>query len=125
MDLILAVLIFTAVIALFFFFIGRDRQQDTNRLESQARLIQSKLDADKNAEIPIVIQGEISQSELEVLYNTSYEDLKEKFGISSNFCIYIETEDGRIIPVDVDNQKFESVGSGEILVSNNPCGVRP
>ena len=122
MDLVIAVLIFTAVIAIFFAYLSRERPNDVDALEQDARIIASRLDTEKSPAIPLVEKGQIHDPELFELYNASYDELREKFGVKGDFCIYIETEDGTVIEVPVASGTKLSVGNGNVSINGVPCG---
>ncbi|MFH1649796.1 MAG: hypothetical protein ABIA93_04565 [Candidatus Woesearchaeota archaeon] len=125
MDLVIAVLIFTAIIAVFFAFVGKGKDNDAKGLENDARMIAAKLDADNADSIPLVSQGKIDAKVLAQVYNMSYEELKVKLGTSRDFCIYLETADGRILPVQLDVGEKTSMGDPNLTINGDPCGAGP
>lgn len=65
----------------------------------------------------VVIKQVSSQQELNDLKSSSYKDLKQKFKVDGDFCIYLEDEKGNLIPMG--NQR--GIGSSDITLAGLPC----
>ena len=65
----------------------------------------------------LVIKQVSSQQELNELKSKTYDDLKRKFKVEGDFCIYLEDEKGNLIPIG--NQR--GIGSSDITIAGLPC----
>lgn len=108
-DAIIGVIIFILVIAIFYGSISSKTTSDVNNLEQDAKVLTSKLGQDDNT--AILEEGTISKAKLTELCDKPYEQVKKELNIQSDFCIYIEDENGNIIPCGT-NQK-SGIGNGQ------------
>lgn len=128
-DLVLGVVIFLLVIVIIYSLIA-SRPNKENQLRDDADKIYVNLAGDKASaeennlgEVPKIIEGnEISAEELEELYSEDYQALKEKFGITSDFCIMVITDDNALI----DFNGNSSIGDNKSITIGNTmfCGER-
>ena len=68
--------------------------------------------------VAVVDQNTINKTKLEQLVASDYETLKEQLRINSEFCIYLEDENGDIIYMD---PATIGKGSDTINISGVPC----
>jgi hypothetical protein len=104
-DLIIAVVLFIVVVAVFYSFLSADTYQDaTSRLESGAELIINQLDCDAGGddEVCIITKGEVTEASLEKLGIQSYDQVKTSLGVTGEFCIYLRATDGTLVPFPND-----------------------
>ena len=105
-DLIIAVVLFIVVVALFYSFLSADTFEDeTSKLESSAELIITQLNCDTggNDDVCIINKGRIS-GDLDSLgkwqaEGYDYDEIRTDIGVSSYFCIYLRTPDGALVPL--------------------------
>lgn len=118
MDVVLAVIVFAAITVAITVFALFD-EPETRTLEQNAQVISSYLSANQIAGCEVAIsQGVLSDDAMSCLFAAEYERLKEEMNLQGDFCIHLEDEDGRIIPVN----DARGVGSSSILISGIPCG---
>ena len=101
-DIILGVLIF--IIAFFIVYALSNSNPNTKA-------------SDLKQEGSAIIKQVSSQEELNELKGMSYDELKRKFKVEGNFCIYLEDEKGNVIPMGSQN----GIGSKDINISGSPC----
>ncbi len=119
LDLILAAGIFILVLIAFYAIFSNDKGVSSRELEGSADEIMIKLDANSgNPQSAIVFDGKINEEKLVELSQEDYQELKRIMGVSKDFCIYIEDENGRIVPI---NGTFVGVGGDSITIDNTPC----
>jgi hypothetical protein len=121
-DLVLGVVIFLLIVIIIYALIA-SRPARENQLRDDADRIYSKLDSKSNTNdgVPKIVDGNtISRTELEKLYAQDYETLKQKLGITSDFCILLVTDNNGII----NTTNGSSIGKGQdILIGNSTyCG---
>ncbi|MEM4260658.1 MAG: hypothetical protein QXG00_05470 [Candidatus Woesearchaeota archaeon] len=128
-DLILGVVVFVLIIAVIYTIITQKPQTKPTELQQEAMLIGTRLDYNSNYDslYTVIQDGEINNQRLERLpininFETgTYEQAKKDFGISKDFCIYLEDENGRLILI---NNSYVGVGNPNLLINNVPCGTR-
>lgn len=127
-DLVIGVLIFLLVIGLFYVLLMKNFNKDTTELQIASETIATKIIDDKTPAaggVGIIKDERIDKNALEDLAGKDYETLKKEFGITSDFCIFLEDEDGNVINITNNSTKetFVGIGSSEINISGSPCGV--
>ncbi len=65
----------------------------------------------------VVIKQVSSQQELNDLKGSSYDELKRKFKVEGDFCIYLEDDKGNLIPIG----EQRGIGSSDITLAGLPC----
>lgn len=122
-DLVLGVVIFLLVIVIVYSLIASTPPGETKlRDDADRTYIMLNAEEQKSSEVPNIIEGNsISEEELAELYAMNYQDLKQKLGITSDFCIVVVTDDNGIIRPQNGNA---SIGTGEDIVMGNTiyCG---
>ena len=120
LDLILAVGIFILFIIAFYVILSGQSDEDVQEeLEDTASDIVIRLDAEAGpSKAGIIKDGKINETKLAELSEEDYEDLKQILGISNDFCIFLEDENGRLIPI---NGSKMGVGGSEITINGRPC----
>lgn len=117
-DLIVAVVLFVIVIALFYTFLSGDNSKTdkVTMMESSVQTISSKLNCDLSSDesICIIKKGHLKNDSLNSFSSKDYEDLKVSLGIKGDFCIYLIDKDGYYVPM---GDKI-GVGSGDLLLVN-------
>lgn len=101
-DLIVAVILFIVVVALFYTFLSGDKYGDNvEGLETSVRTINSRLDCDISSDdgVCIIQKGKLSTTKVASLSSTDYDDLKVELGITGDFCIYLKDANGALIPM--------------------------
>jgi hypothetical protein len=128
-DLVLGVVIFLLVIVIIYSLIA-SRPGKESQLRDDADRIYVSLAGDKASaeninmgDVPTIIEGNaISREQLAELYQQDYQTLKEKFGITSDFCILVVTDDNALIMIGENT----SIGNGEdvLIGSSIYCGEK-
>lgn len=130
-DLVVGVLIFLLVIGLFYSLLSRNVNDDTTQLKVESETIANKLSDD--TENSLIKNGEVDSEKLKELKTKTLspgdiEDLKAELGISNDFCVFFEDNEGNIVPIVVDDgsddqEVYYSIGSKDINVSGCECGT--
>ncbi|MBL7056006.1 hypothetical protein ISS07_03795 [Candidatus Woesearchaeota archaeon] len=118
LDIMLATIIFVGTIFFFFLVLNNTQDTKTEELKKDAEKITNSVFSENGA-LSIIDGGDVNESKLENLLEQNYTDLKKQVGIENDFCLYLEDETGNIISI---NSSFTGVGSGDINVSDIPCG---
>lgn len=119
MDISLAVVLFIVAFFIIYAIVSgnTDGTEETESMSKQGEEILEKL-LSEDSDLSVVSNGEINETKMENLLSQDYSDLKKEAGISDEFCVYLEDEDGNIIPI----QSSAGIGWEEINLSDNPCG---
>ncbi len=104
LDVLIAASVFIVGIIIFFYIITTSGDKGvTDMLTTESELIPEHLisgDESGAGDITLVIGNRVDSERLKVLINMSYDQLKSKLGIRSDFCIHFEDEEGNIIDLD-------------------------
>lgn len=122
LDLMIGIGIFVAILLMFFgvLFFNPGRA-DASLLDKEGEFIVKTLESD-DPDIGIMEQNQIDNWQLEELVSMDYEDLKAKLGIRSDFCIFLEDENGNVVPIETSDGRYvNGIGSDEVVVAGNAC----
>jgi len=121
-DLIMGVIIFMLVIAIFYAFLSSKGSEPIEDLEADARAVDTKVTGKQLTSLGIITEeGAIDKQKFDQLCQENYEDVKKSLGIENDVCIYLEDEDGNIIPCGPDKA---GIGNGKdiMVTEDTPCG---
>jgi len=117
-DLLIAVMIFLAVIGIFYYLSTRTTPaEDGELLQSEALKLSTKLQ-DPNELGVIDEYRNLDIDKLEELYEKNASELQRELGLRSRFCIYIIDSNGDILVINNRN----GVGFSDISIDGVPCG---
>jgi hypothetical protein len=122
-DVLLAVVIFIAIIIIFYTTINYQKTPGLDTIKTDPEKIRVELE--RNPELAFLKESEISYDKLQNFTNevaTNYSGVKQKLGIQGDFCIFYEDENGNIIRLK-DNKT--GVGNPGVIVGGVPCGTAP
>lgn len=125
-DLLLAAGLFLLTFVVFFYVIQSslpgNRVAD---LKDESTIISLKVSdgSGQNSALIFIVNNKVDNNRLIIIANTDYEELKAKLGLSNDFCIYFEDENGNLINLsEVTGQSGVGIGSSRIKISGIPCG---
>lgn len=116
-DIVLAVVIFGFIAVSITSFALLD-EPESERLQQEAQLVDSRLETQLAGCNATVSQSTINQDGLECLFGLNYSDIRSEIRTSGDFCIFLEDEEGRIITI----RNKTGIGGDELLVGGKPCG---
>ena len=116
MDIMLAVVIFIGAIFVVYSILSGSKADTAGKLEEDAALVLDNL-ASEDFEISVVDGVELNEAKLLGLLNEEYPDLKQKIRAGSDFCIFLEDEEGKLVYIS----NKPGIGSDKIKVSDQPC----
>lgn len=129
-DLVIAVILFIVVVAVFYAFLANRNSADgAQEQQDYAKAISTQLvcDAAESSPYCFIEQGDVIEDKLTNLPSFNYDDIRSDMGIQGDFCVYMVVVDEsgveRIVPFDdgTGNQ-YAGVGSDEFELSENiPC----
>ncbi|MFP4118496.1 MAG: hypothetical protein ACLFTH_00385 [Candidatus Woesearchaeota archaeon] len=99
----IAVVLFIVVIGIFYAYLSDDGKEDDDvkRLSAEAKVISNKLDCDvEDSNLCIVKNGEVIPSKVNTMKDTDYEELREELELDGDFCIYLRTPEGDLVPLN-------------------------
>jgi uncharacterized protein YpmB len=109
------IVVFVGVLSLMVFS-GRDayREQHSETV-NLASLMQD--------DYALINSGTLDKRKFSELAEMNYTQLKKQVGARSDFCIFIEGEDGKIMPVRFNGKNYSGIGNGSgITIGGKPCG---
>jgi len=116
-DVIIGIVIFISILTVFYTTLAGSSGDVTKALQKNADTVLTKFTQDPD--LKVITPGNVlNNSKLVELSNLPYQELKAQLGIAGDFCIYLEDENGRIIPIGGKN----GLGSSDINISGTPCG---
>lgn len=123
MDVVIAVVIFGFIAVIFYSLIVIEQQPSRDDLLRVAQDINTKLELGVLGCGAIIDNQTLTQAQIQCLYNQSYQQVKDQFGISPNahFCIYIQDSNGRLYIVDNGSTNKTGFGDPTINISGQPC----
>ena len=119
LDVILGVVVFFVALFIFYGVINASAPSKKDRLREDASLL-SKLLTTDGSDVGIIVKNELNESKFISLKNVSYAELKSRVKIESDFCVYLEDDEGKVVPV---NFTYRGLGSGTINVTGIPCNT--
>ena len=113
MDIMIALVIFIGTIFVFYSILSGNQGDKTDELEKDASIVAKNALKMKNEKI----------SQVDELLQEDYDELKKKLRVKNEFCIFLEDEEGNIIPINPEDINQLGIGSGEIMLGseNVPC----
>ena len=124
LDIILAFVIFVLIIGIFYTMLNTNADNKTEHLQLEANAVANNLDSATglNSSLSIMQKGSIDKNKLEDLYNSTYPQLKNQFGIRGEFCIYLIDQYGNLITVNTTEGELNGFGNGNLSINGQPCG---
>jgi len=124
LDIILAFVIFVLIIGIFYTMLNTNADNKTEHLQLEANAVANNLDSSTglNSSLSIMQKGSIDKNKLEDLYNSTYPQLKNQFGIRGEFCIYLIDQYGNLITVNTTEGELNGFGNGNLSINGQPCG---
>jgi hypothetical protein len=111
MDIMIALVIFIGTIFVFYSILSGNQGDKTEELEKDASTVAKNINITKNI------------SQVDELLQEDYDELKKKLRVKNEFCIFLEDEEGNIVPINPKDADQLGIGSGEIMLGseNVPC----
>ena len=124
LDIILALVIFGLIIGIFYTVLSKDNKGKTENLQREASVLSNNLDSSTglNTTLSVIDKGTIDEVKLQALYNSSYQSLKNQFGISGDFCVYMVDQYGNLVTVNTSGGELVGFGNGNLTINGKPCG---
>ncbi len=100
-DAIVAVaMFFIAVIMLYYLSGPAATNKRSEKLQSEAENLPATLSSQQNLTSVFIQGSKIDEQKLSEAINLSYANLKDLLGVESDFCIYVEDENGNVVPME-------------------------
>ena len=116
MDIMLAAVIFIGAIFVVYSFLQGNKGSNAKQLEQDANKVLDNIAA-QDSPVGVVNGINIDEQKLQKLIDEPYPDLKDKIKVNSDFCIYLEGENGKTIYLSGK----PGIGSSKIKISDQPC----
>ncbi len=121
MDLMIAIMIFVGMMTLFFgVMMFRSYSTSDKDLNNEGMHIIKSLES----EVSVIEDNQIKEEKIHELMEKDYDEIKSELGIRNEFCIFIEDENGKVIPVqNEEGEIYYGVGSGNVEIGEGMvCG---
>ena len=102
---------------IFYSLLGQNFNIKADSLKQEASSVIKEVSSGESL-IRIVDNNEVNVTKIGMLKNISYDELKFRFRIEGDFCIYIEDDNGNLVLI---NNSYRSIGAPTINVSGVPC----
>lgn len=119
-DIALGVIVFMAAFFIFYSLLSTNPNTKASNLKEEASIIIKQFGSG-DASIRIIDNNEVNTSKVNELKNISYDELKRRLRIESDFCIYFEDDKGYIMII---NNSYRGVGAPNINLSGAPCSQK-
>jgi len=120
LDVLIAVMIFIAVIAIFYYIsVTPSSKEKKETLKVDALRIASQIDYQGDISL-IDKYRNLDVNKVNELYSKDKEQLKNELGLRNKFCIYIVDKDGNILAF----QNKTGIGYGDVVINGIPCGEK-
>ena len=96
MDIMIAMVIFISIIFVFYSILSNNGDNKIRELKDDALIVAGNIDITKNP------------NRIEELLREDYSELKKKLRVKNEFCIFLEDEEGNVIPANrAQNRRVE------------------
>lgn len=116
-DIALGVIVFMAAFFIVYSLLNANPNTKASNLNKEASIIMKQI-ASGEALIRLIDNNEVNISKANEMKNLSYNELKRRLRIESDFCIYFEDDNGYIIII---NNSYKGIGAPNINLSGTPC----
>ena len=120
MDIALGVIVFMAAFFIFYSLLNANPNTKVGNLKEEASIIIKQFDSG-DASMRIIDNKEVNICMFNVLMYLSFDDLKRRLRIESDFCIYFEDDKGYIVLI---NNSYKGIGAPNINLSGTPCSQK-
>ena len=115
-DIIIGVILFVGAFLAFYVILKQQTEEPVDTLREEAELIASEL-LSESSPLNVVENGKINEEKLQQLIG-NYPTLKSQVRVKSDFCIYLEDQEGNVIYI---SQDITGIGSPIIKISQIRC----
>lgn len=125
LDIILAFVIFMLIVGIFYIMLSKNNKPDIADIQVEASVLSSNLDSSTgiDTKLKIINDGALDKQKLIELYESQYDTIKNQFGITGDFCIYIVDQNGNIVTVNTTTGDLKNgFGNGELVINGVQCG---
>jgi len=120
-DVLLALVIFVAIILIFYTTISSKQSPKLKELQLEAGGLKTELE--KHPDLNFLNSETIDSTKMQNFtkkVEENYTSVKEQLGVRGDFCIFFEDEEGNLIPIDGKNGIGKN--SSDINITGTPCG---
>src|SRR3989344_5377621 len=124
LDIILAFVIFMLIVGIFYTLLSNNKKTTIQDVQLEASTLSGALDSSSgiNSTLSIIREGLVDKDKLQSLYTADYNNLKTKFGIKGDFCIYMIDQYGNLVAINTSSGLKNGFGNGNLTINDIPCG---
>ena len=119
-DIALGIIVFMAAFFIFYSLLSENPNTKAVSLRNDASAIIEQVGSG-NGLIRLINNNEVNITKANELKNISYDELKRRLRIESDFCIYLEDDRGYIV---ILNNSYRGIGAPSINLSGAPCSQK-
>jgi len=119
-DIALGAVIFIGAFFIFYALLNENPNTKASKLKEDATFVIKQATV-KGGVIVIVNNDEINVSKVNELKNLSYDEIKRRLRVDSDFCLYLEDDKGYLVLI---NNSYKGVGASIINLSGTPCSQK-
>lgn len=125
LDIILAFVIFMLIVGIFYTLLTNNKKTTIQDVQLEASTLSGALDSSSGVDssLAVIVDGVVDDEKLKSLYVEDYNALKNKFGITGDFCIYMIDQYGNLIAVNTSSGLLNGFGNGNLSINDKPCGA--
>ena len=115
-DIMIAIVVFIGTIFVFYSIIGSKQDSKPEDLQREASIVLENV-VSEDSDVGIMDGSVVNETKLQQLLGKDYDTIKEKMRVGSEFCIFLEDENGNVIYISGE----PGIGSNKINISDIPC----
>lgn len=120
LDVMISVGLFLLAAIMLYYFVGMGSDSQINDLVfDEAKRIPDLLSSPRDDSLSFIVGGKIDNDKLKDFISSDYNNTRQSLGITSDFCLYLEDEEGYIVNL---SEGIISYGSGKSTVGGKQCG---
>ena len=116
-DVVIACIIFIGAFFAFYALLNKSTTPNLADLRDDASILIREI-ASPEAPLRVVDNNELNITKINDMKNLTYDELKRRLRINSDFCIFLENENGELILL---NNSYRGVGAPTISLNGTPC----
>jgi hypothetical protein len=123
LDAIIGVALFTVAL-IFFFSLSSDNidKQKVESLETQSNKLVTGVAGKFNTSGSLVDGSKVNEARMKDIYNLTPDELKRYFGVSAEFCLFFEDQEGNVLNISGNKT---AIGSSGAAIAGVACNVQP
>ncbi len=120
-DILIAVSIFIVALIVLFYFLNTPSDQEYSNLQKESDSLPGSIISSESSsatDITFVVGNEVDRERLKNFTSKNYTQIKNELGLSGEFCIHFEDEEGRLVDINESPEGVQyTIGSPELVLT--------